>query len=240
MRCMIEICGHPAPETLGLPREAVEEAQPLVEEQLPNSNDLDAATLPEASSAGPVNNTEVFDELPQYTAVDESSNPVDVNHLAMEGTVIENSDLDLPPPYTELPQILDTSLPTAMNEVPPSTDNGQHDDDLISLQSQDPVVAHQFPQNTLTFWKLLTFSTLYRQLRYLLSIMRINPYSKLFLLRIRFNSQQIWNLFKLTWLHPRYLVSSETIQICTTANTVAWVSICQVRILVIEVILGLT
>lgn len=142
LRRMIEICGHPAPETLGLPWQAVQE---VVEELLPNPNDLDAATRREASSAGPVNNTEVFDELPQYTLVDESSNPVDVNHLAMEGTVVENSDLDLPPPYTELPQILDTTLPAAMNEVPPSIDNGQPHDVLISLQSQDPVVAHQVP-----------------------------------------------------------------------------------------------
>ena len=143
LQYMIEICAHPAPETLGLPREPVEEAPPLVAEQRPNSDALDTATLPESSSAGPVGNTEELDELPQYTAVDESSNPVGVHRLVMERTAIGNSDLDMPPPYTELPLTLDASLPTGMNEVPPSTGNGQHDNDLISLQSQDLVIGRQ-------------------------------------------------------------------------------------------------
>ena len=38
LRRMIEICAHPAPETLGLPREPVEGEQRLVEEQRPNSH----------------------------------------------------------------------------------------------------------------------------------------------------------------------------------------------------------
>ena len=84
----------------------------------------------------------------------------------MAGTVIDNSDLDTPPPYTELPPALNASIPTGVNEVPTSTDNGQHNDDLISLQSQDLVVGtSDSRQNTPTFWKFLTFSTLYRQLR---------------------------------------------------------------------------